>query len=178
MTESFDLSTYACASPPRHLWRVSYPSSVSEKDPTTGDITARDQKRRFLNKSNLTDAFAAHVNWSNRKPSCFISAFNDGEHTCAWASRRTRIQKEQVWIYHIDTEKLPQDVYVFNAQSLTEKLGVTYPYAAHEFLILYRIPGSAISEPIYLSAFDLHRESFLSAFILFKVLFELTCMVS
>lgn len=164
MVESSVLDRYACASPPRHLWRVSYPSAITRRDQVTGDIVARDQVTQFSNKADLKEAFAAHIDWNCRKLSCFVSVLSETDHTFKWASWRTRTRNETVCIYQIDTSELPKNVYIFDATSMAKEFGIKHEYGDHEFLFLHRIPAAAISQPMDLEAFNKHRHSLFCTF--------------
>ena len=51
---------------------------------------------------------------------------------------------KMIYIHKIDTARLPDDAYVFDAESLAAKLQINHLYADDEFIFLYCIPGNAL----------------------------------
>ncbi|KFA69838.1 hypothetical protein S40285_09996 [Stachybotrys chlorohalonatus IBT 40285] len=142
MAAGFDLSAYACAHPPRHLWRVTHPGSQSRRDDATLDLVAADGARALASEADVKTAVRDHVVGLNRRPSCFLSAFADEHHARRWAKQRAGPDYAIV-LLEIDTALLTPDALVFALRGLAGRLGISCPYADDEFLILRRIPIQA-----------------------------------
>lgn len=140
----FDLNEYKCANCLRYLWRVIYPGSQSQRDPTTGSIFAADRIRTFSDESELKDAIIEHIDWYSREPSCFISTFDDEQHARHWARRLYDRGEENIEIHKISTTLLPLGALLLHMTSLTARLHIHHPHADHEVLVMHCIPSRSI----------------------------------
>ena len=76
-----------------------------------------------------------HQDWYNKRPSCFISAFDNKRHARNWAKK---FMNEPVYMHIIDTNELPtRGQWVFSVPQRNNK-------SLDEYLFLHRIPGIAI----------------------------------
>jgi hypothetical protein len=115
----------------------------SRQDPLTRDLIASDSTRIISDKPRLKQAVEAHIDWGSRRPSCFLSVFSDERHALNWAKQREKTQFE-VYIYKIDSTKLPVDACVLDMNSLKVELDIVHPSSTHELLFLHRIPAQAV----------------------------------
>ena len=143
MTEPWNLNPYKCTHLPKTLWKVIHCGTQSQTDPFTGDLIASDSTRIFSDSSELKQAIEAHIDWWSRQPSCFLSVFSDEQHARNWAKQREQTQSE-VYIYEINTTKLPIDAFVLGIDLLKVTLGIVHPSSTHELLFLHRIPAQAM----------------------------------
>ncbi|KAH6954073.1 hypothetical protein BKA56DRAFT_434289, partial [Ilyonectria sp. MPI-CAGE-AT-0026] len=127
---------------PKYLWRVTHSGSRSWRDPTTGDLIAADRARSFSDEADLKQAISHHIDWWNRQPNCFLSVFSDERHARNWAEQRDRTSP--TYIHKIDTTMLPTDACLFDLNWISVTLGISHPFASHEFLILHHVSARSI----------------------------------
>ena len=154
MADAFNLDAYRANGLPPLLWRVTHAGSQYRDDPATTDQVASDSTRTISNKPILRRVAKDHFEWACRNPSCFLSAFRCQQHARRWA--RGRRGYGEVYIHVIDTAKIPDNIYVFDATSLSDKLEINYRYAANEFIFLHRIPRKCLIGRHALSALREH----------------------
>ncbi|KAI1400005.1 hypothetical protein F4819DRAFT_463096 [Hypoxylon fuscum] len=147
MADILNLSIYKPASLPKRLWRVTHSGTQSRKDPITGDLIAS-SSLRIGDNLVLKEAVEAHVNWSSRLPSCFLSVFSDEQHGRNWARKRRNREtgpSASTSIDVIDTTRLPSGVHVLDMNLLMARLNIDHPSPDHhELLFLHRIPAQCI----------------------------------
>ncbi|KAK1773617.1 hypothetical protein QBC45DRAFT_339459 [Copromyces sp. CBS 386.78] len=133
--------TVPCSQLPRYLYFVEHSQSQAHRN-NQGDFEAADQWTPLRGLDHLYPLMLEHVDWSNRRPTPFISTFGDYNHALNWARQR----RPWAIIHKIDTEKLGnRDCWAFYALAFT-LLGFEPDLICFEseFLFLYTIPSSAI----------------------------------
>ena len=126
---------------PRYLYHIEHADSQAVHPGGGQDIIAADSSSRedttshlrlgFIEMERFTARAQEHQNWGSRRPSFFISAFEDFSHARNWGLKRRR--KGPVYMYTIDTTKLPKSgQWVFWLEN------------HNEYLFVDRIPGAAI----------------------------------
>jgi hypothetical protein len=149
MNETLNLNNYDHKSYqyfPRILWRVEHSATQSLRNLRTGDLIASDDTRTFSDEAALRQAVEAHFDWGNRQQSCFLSVFSDEQHARNWMKQRESSGTGlEVYIYKIDTARLPDGVYAFTMDVVRSKIGIVNPPSNNdEVLFLHRIPGRAV----------------------------------
>jgi hypothetical protein len=148
MATTFNLEEYTRQheSLPDVLWRVTHSNSQHVLYPATGDIWAKDL-RVIADEGSLKQAAANHFDWYCAEPSCFLSAFTDEAHALGWARRLHNKGDKKVYTTQIVTAMLPAETRIFDATSLSNRLGIRHPYSKHEVIFLHRIPWQALGHP-------------------------------
>lgn len=119
---------------PELLFHIQHADSQATYSDSEIGIKAADTAFGQLSVSDageLGDHARNHQDWTNRRPSCFISTFKLSEHARHWGSQR----KGPVYMYTINTRLLPQSAgkWVFWSSK-----------SPHEYLFLDQIPRDAI----------------------------------
>jgi hypothetical protein len=97
-----------------------------------------------------------HLDWSNRRPTPFISMYNDDTVAFEEAERRKRRGMKNVTITVVDVEKVRGRVQFRNVRwLLAHRLGRWIPEKAwhnskYEYIFLHYIPDRAVTERIYM----------------------------
>jgi hypothetical protein len=124
--DSFNLHDYARPhdSLPALLWKVTHPKSQHTLNHRTGEMSARCDDT-ISDEASLKQRVSDHFRWSCREPSCFLSVFTNKEHARNWAKLRLEEPGHEVYITPIITAMLPATAQVFDATSLSERLGIS-----------------------------------------------------
>ena len=90
-----------------------------------------------------------HLDWGNRDPTPFISAYTDWTTAEKEALRRIRQGKQHVTITEIDVRKVRGKAQYRHVRGLARRLDYRIPYEAwpnskYEYVFLHQIPESAI----------------------------------
>ncbi|KAJ4305467.1 hypothetical protein N0V90_000998 [Kalmusia sp. IMI 367209] len=110
----------------------------------------KDTAVNFRNKDTaLLVQVAEHLDWSNRRPTPFISTYCEEYVARREAERRVKTGKRDVRIYKINMRDSNKRTEYRDIRLLAEKLGFRIPDDAwnnsmHEYIFLYDIPDSAV----------------------------------
>ncbi|KAL0467518.1 hypothetical protein QR685DRAFT_574318 [Neurospora intermedia] len=102
-------------------------------------IDAIESAVRGFEIKNVPELYAMiknHVNWYQRRPNMFVSAFSVRKHAENWG----RLRAGPVWMYEFDTSKLPANQLVFQASQFIDR------FTDNEYLFLLRIPCGGLRE--------------------------------
>ena len=94
-----------------------------------------------------------HLDWSNRRPTPFISMYNDDTVAFEEAKRRKRRGMKKVTITVVDVRKVYRRVQFRNVRLLARRLRCRIPEKAwhnseYEYIFLHHIPDRAVTERI------------------------------
>ncbi|KAK1773616.1 hypothetical protein QBC45DRAFT_72793 [Copromyces sp. CBS 386.78] len=122
---------------PTYLYFVEHAGSQSWEDDENDYVAADTCRTGRRGLVHLQESIHQHVNWYNRRPTCFISTFSNYNHAWNWASQRYG----PVTIHTIDTRCIEEDCPpIFYAPDFTDNCWKT-----SEYLFLDYIPGDAIT---------------------------------
>jgi hypothetical protein len=94
-----------------------------------------------------------HLDWGNRRPTPFISMYNDDTVAFEEAERRKRRGMRKVTITVVDVKKVYGRVKFRNVRQLAHRLRCQIPEKAwhnseYEYIFLHHIPDRAVNERI------------------------------
>ena len=97
----------------------------------------------------LLEQVEMHLDWGNRCPTPFISAYCDEGVALREARRRAQEGREDVRLYTIDMRESDERREFRNIRGLAERLGFDIPDCAwsnseYEYIFLHHVPDSAI----------------------------------
>lgn len=135
---------------PRHVYRVHRPSSQTSYTPHDG-FRARNNSTQIKAPSALSKFGLAHIFCQTNISSPFISVYDNQAHAEAVAKKFAYDYREDTFVVTVDTLHLCRGP-IFRVANLLEGvgLGVAPEEAwrhAGEYLVMYRIPAEACSEP-------------------------------
>ncbi|KAI1283581.1 hypothetical protein F5Y07DRAFT_394485 [Xylaria sp. FL0933] len=139
-------------SSPRVFWRVEDEYSRAQTTDTNGISAEAYIDVDFGDRSGtLRECLARHLDWSDRTPSPFISAYSDEGTAYREADRRLSRGRSNVTITEINLEDLPYGTAHYrNIRTLANKLEVwieeeAYNNSKYEYIFLHHVPWEAVA---------------------------------
>ncbi|KAI0967658.1 hypothetical protein F4678DRAFT_445118 [Xylaria arbuscula] len=138
---------------PRCFWRVEDENSQART--RNSEIRAAGVGGDFRHMSpQLRECLERHLDWADRTPSPFISAYCDEDAANREVNRRLDRGKRHVTITKIDVTDLDYGTVEFrNLRRLAANLGLwiqelAWNNSEHEYIFLHHIPSKAIEDVI------------------------------